>query len=174
MLSTVYRRITGQLSRVSDAALLFARVILGWLMILHGLMKFHQKGGVQAFQGLLTFLHNVPFPALTGAVLPWAEVIFGVLLIAGLFTRLAAIALILEMAVIAFLVKLHDAHVGIISASGAPLPGAELEFSLIVGLAVLLVLGPGRASADALLRLEGGGRTADIHQSTAQSARISS
>ena len=161
-----YQRISRQLSRASDAALLLMRVVLGWLMILHGLMKFQQKGGDKAFQGLLTFLHNVPFPTFTGTVLPWAELLLGTLLILGALTRVAALLLGLEMLVIAFLVKLHDAHVGVIAASGAPLPGAELEFALTAGLLVLLVMGPGRASADRVLGLEGQSTAAAAQEST--------
>jgi putative oxidoreductase len=149
-----YQQISGQLSQASDLALLLLRLVLGWLMILHGLMKFQEKGGDKAFQGLLTFLHNVPFPAFTGAVLPWAELALGALLILGALTRVTALLLALEMLTIAFLVKLHDAHVGVISASGAPLPGAELEFALTAGLLALLLMGPGRASADHALGLE--------------------
>jgi uncharacterized membrane protein YphA (DoxX/SURF4 family) len=135
--------------------LLITRIVLGWLVILHGLMKFQQKGGDKAFQGLLAFLHNVPFPTFTGAVLPWAEIVFGILLILGALTRVTAMLLIGEMLIIAFLVKLHDAHVGVISASGAPLPGAELEFALATGFLVLLFMGPGRASVDHALGLDG-------------------
>lgn len=154
-MKAVYQRISAQLSRTSDAALLVTRVILGWLVILHGLLKFQEKGGDKAFQGLLTFLHNVPFPTFTGAVLPWAELVFGALLILGALTRVVALLLTAEMLTIAFLVKLHDAHVGVIAASGAPLPGAELEFALIAGFLVLLLIGPGRISADSVLGLDG-------------------
>jgi putative oxidoreductase len=171
-MKTSYQRIASLLSRRSDAALLLARVILGWLMIAHALMKFTQKGGDTAFQALLTFLHNVPFPTFTGAVLPWAELVFGALLILGGLTRVVALLLTAEMLIIAFLVKLHDAHVGVIAPSGAPLPGAELEFALVAGLLILCFMGPGRASVDHVLGLEGRGATTAAPESTRTQAPL--
>src|SRR6516164_1164 len=130
-MKTAYQRISGQLSRTSDVALLLARAILGWLVIAHALMKFQEKGGVKAFQSLLAFLNNVPFPTFTGAVLPWAELVLGIMLISGVLTRVAALLLTLEMLVIASLVKLDDLQLGVIAPVGAPSAGAELEFALI-------------------------------------------
>jgi putative oxidoreductase len=124
-------------------------------MIAHALMKYTEKGGDKTFQDLLAFLHNVPFPTFTGTVLPWVELVLGALLILGALTRAVALVLTAEMLIIAFLVKLHDAHVGVIAPSGAPLPGAELEFVFVVGFLILLFIGPGRVSVDRLLGLEG-------------------
>jgi putative oxidoreductase len=169
-----YQKISGQLSRASDIGLLSARAIIGWLMILHSLQKFQGKGGVAAFQGLLTSLHNVPFPTFTGAVLPWAELIFGVLLILGFLTRVAALGLAIEMLIIAFLVKLHDVNIGVISGVGAPMPGAELEFTLVAALVVLLVIGPGRISVDAALRLDGRGAATAVPATGGKPARLMS
>src|SRR5256885_10294382 len=98
-----YQRAAGQLSRARDAALLFARLMLGWLMLLHGLHKFTAPGGIPAFQHLLGALGNVPFPGLVGAALPWVEVTGAVLLIAGALTRVAALVLAAELAIIVFL-----------------------------------------------------------------------
>jgi putative oxidoreductase len=151
-----YRRAAGSLSRHPSAVLLAARVILGGLMLLHGLRKFQAPGGVTAFQRLLATLPGVPFPAFTGAVLPWVETAGGAMLILGVLTRLAALVLTAEMAIIAALVKFGDLHTGLIAPPGARSPGAEIEFLFIAGLLVLLLLGPGRVSADALAGLEPG------------------
>lgn len=154
MIMTGYRRAAGLLSHIPDTALLVARVILGGLMLLHGLKKFQAPGGVASFQHLLATMPNVPFPGFTGAVLPWVEVLGGAMLIIGALARLAALVLAVEMAIITVLVKFGDLHVGIIAPARAPSPGAEVEFLFIAGLVVVLLLGPGRLSVDAVARLE--------------------
>lgn len=173
-MKTFYQQISGWLSRTSDIALLCVRVLIGWLVILHALLKFQGKGGVSAFQAMLTSLHNVPFPAFTGAVLPWAELLFGALLIVGVLTRIAALALGLELLIIAFLVKLHDAHVGVIAGVGTPLPGAELEFAFIAVLGILLVIGPGKISGDAALGIDGRSAATAMQAADSEPAKLSS
>lgn len=149
MIIAGYRRIAGQASRGGEAALLAARLAVGWLMLLHGLRKFTGPGGVAAFQHLLTTMPNVPFPVFTGAVLPWVEVVGAVMLLTGMLTRLAALVLAAELAIIVPLVKFQDMHAGVIGPGGA-----ELEFLFIAALLVPLLLGPGRLSVDALAGLE--------------------
>ena len=156
MITKGYRHIAGLLSRVPDAALLIARVILGGLMLLHGLRKFQAPGGVSSFQHVLTTLPNVPFPGFTGAVLPWVETVGGALLLIGALTRVAALVLAAEMGIIAGLVKFGDMHAGLVGPAQAPGSGAEIEFLYLAGLLILLVLGPGRVSLDTVARLEAG------------------
>jgi uncharacterized membrane protein YphA (DoxX/SURF4 family) len=43
---------------------------------------------------------------------------------------------------------------GLIAPMGSPLPGAELDLALIAGLVGLMLLGPGRLSADYALGIE--------------------
>lgn len=144
-----YRRIAGYLSRAREAALLAARLVVGWLMLLHGLAKFTGPGGVASFRHLLTTLPNVPFPAFTGAVIPWVEVLGAVMLLIGALTRLAALALAAELAIIVVLVKFQDMHAGVTGPGGT-----ELEFLFLAALLVPLLLGPGRLSVDAAAGLE--------------------
>jgi putative oxidoreductase len=146
---TTYRRAAAWLERVPDVALLLARLTLGLLFIDHGLQKFHAEG---AFEGFLRSLHNVPAPALTGHVMPAVEVIGGALLIAGLLTRVIALLLAGEMLVTGFLVKAHDLHVPLVNATYA---GVELDLVFLTLLVSVLLLGPGRASVDRVLGLDG-------------------
>lgn len=146
-----YQLVSGRLSQVSEVALLLARVIIGAIVIDHAVIKFTQQGGDMAFRGFLASLHNVPFPAFTGSVIPWAELVLGGMLILGALTRVAALVLTAEFLIIAFLIKLNDFHAGVVNMAT---PGAELEFVLIAGLIVLFFCGPGRGSADYFLGLE--------------------
>ena len=143
-----YRRIAGYLTRAREGAPLAARLVVGWLMLLHGLQKFTGPGGA-AFRHLLTALPSVPFPAFTGAVIPWVEVLGAAMLLAGALARLAALVLTAELAIIVVLVKFQDMHAGVTGPAGA-----ELEFLFITGLLVVLLLGPGRFSVDAAAGLE--------------------
>jgi putative oxidoreductase len=149
---TTYRRATASLERVPDVALLLARLTLGVLFIDHGLQKYHAKGGLASFEGFLRFLKNVPAPGLTAHVVPVLEVAGGVALIAGLLTRVIAVLLAGEMVVTGFLVKAHDLHQPLVSQQGA---GVELDLVYLMLLVTVLLLGPGRASVDHVLGLEG-------------------
>lgn len=146
-----YATATAALSRLADAPLLLIRLALGLLFIDHGLQKYHAPGGVASFEYFLKSLKNVPATGLTSQVVPALEVAGGVVLIAGLLTRVIALVLGLEMVYTGFYVKLHDLHTGVVSQRGA---GAELDIAYLLVLLVVLVLGPGRASLDALLGLE--------------------
>jgi len=55
------------------------------------------------------------------------------------------------LAVATIAVKLD---IGLIAGAGAPMPGAELDLTLIAGLVAVLLLGPGRPSLDHLLGIE--------------------
>jgi putative oxidoreductase len=148
---TVYRRGTEILGRVPDLAMLIARLTLGVLFIDHGLQKYHAKGGLASFEYFLRSLRNIPAPALVSHVVPAFEVAAGGALIFGLLSRIVALLVIGEMLTTGLLVKAHDLHAGLVSATTA---GVELDLLyLVMGVCVLL-LGPGRASIDAALGLE--------------------
>lgn len=148
---TMYRRATGVFDRVPDLALTLARLVLGVLFIDHGLQKYHAKGGVASFEYFLRSLKNIPAPALTSHVVPAFEVVGGIVLIAGLLSRVVALLFAAEMVITGFLVKAHDLHAGLVNPQSA---GVELDLLYLVLLVAVLVLGPGRASVDAVLRLE--------------------
>jgi putative oxidoreductase len=147
-----YRRVAASLERIPDVVMLLARLTLGVLFIDHGLQKYNAKGGLAPFEGFLRSLKNVPAPALTSHVVPALEVIGGIALIAGLLTRVAALLLAGEMVVTGFFVKAHDLHQPLVSQMST---GVELDLLYLVLLVTVLVFGPGRASVDRLLRLEG-------------------
>lgn len=123
-----------------DAGLLFARVSVGLLMIIeHGwpkLANFSQRA--ESFPDPLGVGSQLSLTMAVGA-----EVFASILLILGLFTRAAALPLIITMAVIVFLVQGGN-------------PFAEFrsrELALVFGFFYMMFLltGPGRFSLDHFL-----------------------
>lgn len=136
------------LSRLATLAPLAVRVIAGIIMFAHGLQKLIQVGpgnfGGQVLAGL-----GVPLPVFMGYVVTLVELVGGLLLIVGLFSRLAALLLTIDLVVAILLVKVN---VGFLSGSSGT--GAELDLALIAGFLVILFAGPGRLSVDHALGLE--------------------
>ncbi len=94
------------LSQLASLAPLAVRVIVGIIMFAHGLQKLTQVGpgnfGAQALAGL-----GVPLPVFMGYVVTLVEVVGGLLLIVGLFSRLAALLLTIDLVVAILLVKVN-------------------------------------------------------------------
>ena len=122
--------------RLASFAPLVARVIVGTIMAVHGWQKL-SMGPANVGQGMLANL-GVPLPLFMGYVLTFTELIGGILLIIGLLSRLAAMALTIDLVVAMLLV------------SGL----GQLELSLIAGFLVILLGGPGKVSVDYALGLE--------------------
>jgi uncharacterized membrane protein YphA (DoxX/SURF4 family) len=68
----------------------------------------------------------------------------------GLLSRLAALALTINLVVATLLVKVN---VGLIAPPGSG-TGAELDLALIAGFLVVLLAGPGKLSLDYVLGIE--------------------
>lgn len=116
-------------------SLLILRVGLGILMLTHGwgkLMKFSDMAP--------HFITPLPFGGhLSLSVVIFAEVCCAFLVIIGLFTRIALIPLIIEMAVVVLVVHQNDfGH-------------QELGLHFLLGFIVLFILGPGKLSLDRLI-----------------------
>ncbi|RMF01392.1 MAG: DoxX family protein [Bacteroidetes bacterium] len=118
-----------------DWALLLLRLTFGGLMIInHGwgkMLKLFGEGPVQFADPLGIGAE----PSLWLAVL--GEVVCPILLVLGLFTRLAALPALITMLVAAFIVHAGD-------------PFADKEHALLFAIpyAILFLLGPGRYSVD--------------------------
>lgn len=114
-------------------ALLWTRIVLGVLMILnHGLPK------IEKYEVLKVEFYNFmglgPQFSLILAIL--AEVMCSLLIVFGLFTRLATIPLIVTMLV------------AVSTNSWAVLGKAEMGFLYLTGFVLLLLIGPGSYSLD--------------------------
>ena len=131
------------LDRAQPLALLVMRVALGAIMTAHGYTKIF--GGLAKHAA---YVHSLGVPAWLGYVSAFAEFGGGLLLIVGFATRLAALAILVNMLVAIFKVHLHN---GLKGAGGYefPLACAAIAFALIF-------YGSGPISADWLF--SGGGK----------------
>src|SRR5215813_3870147 len=84
--------------------LLIGRVLVGFIMLAHGWQKLTDVGPAKFGTSTLDPA-GVPFPATMGYVVTFTEIVGGLLLIAGLLTRLAAIALTVDLVMAITLVK---------------------------------------------------------------------
>jgi putative oxidoreductase len=131
------------LDRFQFLGLLAMRIVLGVTMIAHGFPKVF--GGMQ---GPIHFISSLGLPWWSAYLSAYAEFFGGVLVIVGLFTRVAALALLIDMIVAILLV--HLPH-GLTGEGGYqfPLSLAALSFALIF-------LGPGPIALDRFVRFGGG------------------
>ncbi len=118
-----------------NTAMLLLRLVVGFLMINHGYDKLVHFSSYQA--KFMNFLGMGQTLSLALAV--FAEFFCSLFLILGLFTRLSAIPLIINMSVALFLAHHHDFF------------GEGEKASLFLGCyLVILILGPGKVSVDGM------------------------
>jgi putative oxidoreductase len=140
------------LRRLAPAAPVIARLLVGIVMAAHGFEKLTDMTPAGFGEGMLAEL-GVPAPVLFAWLVTIAELVGGIALIVGAFTRIAALANIGVLLGALLLVKVD---IGLIAPMGAEMPGAELEFGLLAGLLAVLFLGPGKPSIDHLIGVESG------------------
>lgn len=126
----------------ASVGLLLVRIVVGWAFILHGWPKLQSPTTWMGPLGV-----EPPVPAFLQAVAAGVEVVGGAALILGLLTRVAAVALMAQMVAALALVHIPrgDPFVAVGQAS------AELAVVYLATSVLLLVLGPGLVSLDALL-----------------------
>jgi putative oxidoreductase len=137
-------------------SVLIMRIMAGGVFLSEGILKFvYTNQGVGRFTKI-----GIPAPELTATFVGSLEIVGGVLLIAGLFTRAIAIPFIIEM-VVAILSTKIALYLG---TSPLPLPPAlpkvgfwavmhetRSDYAQILTSTFLLVVGPGAWSLDALM-----------------------
>ncbi len=139
------------------------RAILGLVMLIAGLLKLVDlEASGKAVRAYLLFPDQVS--DLLGILLPCAEIILGIFLLAGLFTRISAVLVALMLA--AFIFGIARAWMlgisidcGCFGGGGYVAPDETKypqeiarDAALLVGAVLLAVLGPGRLALDAWLR----------------------
>ena len=114
-------------------------------MLYHGWNKVHPASWSQPFSGLqhnAHFIGGLGMPAWLGYVSAVTEFLGGICLLLGLFTRLFAFLIAVNMLVAIFAVTIHKGYLG-----------AELSIELAVMALLLLFTGPGKAALDRRLGL---------------------
>jgi putative oxidoreductase len=133
------------LDRLQPLALFVMRLTLGIIMVVHGSHK--------VFGGLhhhVQFVASLGLPGWLGYVSAFTEFLGGLLILAGLFTRVAALGICIDLGVAIWKVHWHNG----LSGNGGfefPLALATLAFALIF-------FGAGSIALDHILR--GGGSAA--------------
>ncbi len=127
----------------APGAAVLIRVLVGWVFVSEGVQKFLFPDALGA--GRFARI-GIPGPQLTAPFVGAVEIVCGLLLLLGLLTRLATIPLLIDMAVAILSTKLP-----MLSAQGfwPMLHEARTDFSMVLGLVFLLLVGPGPWSLDA-------------------------
>jgi putative oxidoreductase len=130
--------------RASKAVLLI-RILVGWVFLSEGIQKFlfPDSLGVARFVKI-----GIPWPQVMAPFVGVVEIVCGALLLVGLFTRLAAMPLLIDICVALFSTKIVTfAKNGLWST----LHEARTDVSMLLGLIFLLLVGGGAWSLDARL-----------------------
>jgi putative oxidoreductase len=129
------------LDRLQPLGLLILRVSLGAIMVAHGYHKVF--GGLHKHA---SFVASLGLPGWLGYLSAGVEFLGGILLVVGLITRIAALAVCVNMCVAIFKVELHRGLVG----------GYEFPLALAAMAFALIFTGPGPISADWAISGSGG------------------
>ena len=135
------------LDRLLPLGLFLMRLTLGCIMTVHGYHK--------VFGGLQHFAHMVGgmgLPVWLGYVAAITELLAGILVIAGFFTRPAACAICIDLVIAIWKVHLHNGLVG-----SPDHPGIELPLAAATLAFALIFFGAGPISVDHVLRGGGSG-----------------
>jgi putative oxidoreductase len=140
-LSTVEPLLVALCARLRWLPPTLARLTLGWVFLLSGWGKLHHLQDVIDFFASL----GIPAPQLQAPFASGVEFVCGALLLAGLFSRFAAMPLVVVM-----VVAIATARAEELTSLGALF--GFIEYLYIVLLGYVAIEGPGPLSLDALLR----------------------
>ncbi len=129
-----------RLGRLSSVAPLLSRIVVGWVFVQSGWGKLNHLANVVEFFTSL----GIPAPQIQAPIVAGLEFLCGLLLLGGLFTRLAAVPMCATMVVALLTAQKDQLH------TLSALFGLS-EFLYIVLLLWLIFDGAGRLSLDAWL-----------------------
>lgn len=140
-------------------AVVIIRVLVGWVFLVEGILKFRlpQELGVGRFANI-----GIPDPHVLAPFVGGVEIVCGAMVILGLLTRWACIPLVIDMVVAILSTKIpillghpfwrfalpNVKHYGILGM----LHEARTDFSMLLGLLFLLIVGPGSLALDSMRR----------------------
>jgi len=129
----------------APAATVLIRLMVGGVFLAEGIQKFlfPVALGVGRFQRI-----GIPAPGFMASFVGAVEIIFGILLIAGLLTRLAAIPLIIDIGVAIAATKIP---LCLQKGFWPAVHEARTDFAMLLGSIFLLIVGAGPLSLDALI-----------------------
>jgi putative oxidoreductase len=133
----------------APAAVLLIRLLVGAVFVSEGIQKFLFP--VDLGVGRFTKI-GIPSPGVLAPFVGVVEIVGGLLLLLGLFTRLAAVALIVDMCVAIATTKIPILHKDGIWKMAHE---ARTDWSMLIGSLFLLLVGAGVWSLDALLTRAG-------------------
>src|SRR5271156_590698 len=142
-------------SSLQSPFLAIVRVYWGWQIAQNGWGKLHNLAHVAEFFASL----GLPAPGPTAAFVATFEFAGGILLAIGLLSRIAALGLVIDMAM-AYITADREALFSFFSDPGK-FYNADPFIFLFIGL-LILIFGPGKFSADALVRRFVAGPTARV------------
>jgi putative oxidoreductase len=129
----------------APSAVLVIRLLVGGVFLLEGMKKFlfADQWGAGRFARI-----GIPAPHILGPFVGVVEIVCGLLLLAGLLTRIASIFLIIDISV-----AIASTKILILLKSGFwPMEAeARTDYSMLMGLVFLLIVGAGTWSLDAWL-----------------------
>ena len=135
-------------------ALLLLRIAVAFVFVTEGIQKFLYPDAL----GVGRFIKiGIPYPEISAPFLGGVEIVGGALVLFGLYTRLAAFALVIDMVVAITATKvpilLGYGFWGFAAATGKTgfwpaAHEARLDLMLLAGCLLLLAIGPGKASFD--------------------------
>jgi putative oxidoreductase len=129
-------------SRRVSWGILLVRILVGWVFLSEGIQKFLFPAalGTGRFAKI-----GIPWPQYSAPFVGVVEVVCGTLLILGLFTSLASVLLLIDIAVAIATTKFP-----MLLKQGfwATLHEARTDFSMLFGLIALLLMGTGALSLD--------------------------
>ncbi|HXS58107.1 MAG TPA: DoxX family protein [Hanamia sp.] len=116
--------------------MLVLRVVLGLLLASHGYTKLVKFSGLK--NKFMNFMHMGS--TLSLSLITFAELVCGILLILGLFTRFACIPIIIGMCVVVF-----------VASNGQIFGSGERGMIYLAAAITVLFCGPGRISVDGMI-----------------------
>jgi putative oxidoreductase len=114
------------LNRFEGLGSLFMRLVLGVIMVAHGYTKIIPSGALYSFSHTVFRMH---LPIWLGYVSAFTEFFGGMLIIVGLFTRVAAFMTAIDMTVAIIKVHLHG---GLLGPNSFALPLALFAISMML------------------------------------------